>query len=142
MRSTSTTTTTRPPAAPPVCQVTLGEYKHSNLIATQCAQLDYWKQQEQDEAAHSNHSYCQIDPRTKVMTCQRQEKCTGGEKVRHRFANRTKIMTYHCDSHCKGTLYFGCCRECKRASQTPKSIGVDKIMCNGCDDATKKQVEE
>lgn len=141
IRSTSTTTTTQQPAAPPVCEVSLEDYKTSRLISAQCAQLDYWKQTVQEEAAHQkNHSYCHIDPRTKVMTCQRQEKCVGGEKVRHRYTNKTKIMTYHCDSHCTGTLYFGCCGACEKAAQTPESIGVDKIECDGCGEETKNQV--
>jgi hypothetical protein len=140
IRTTSTTTTTPPPAAPPVCEVALEEYSTSDRIQAQCASLDHWQQEEQ-KAARQNNSYCHIDPRTKLMTCNRQEKCAGGQKVRHRFENATKTMTYHCDSGCKGTLYFGCCEACEAATSSPRSIGVDKIICNGCDEETKNQVK-
>lgn len=106
-------------------QCEVGDYNY-NLTATCEHQLQYWIGSRPELQPGDN---CMIDPKTKVMDCERKASCQGGEPYQH----NVNYMVYPCGRECEGTLLIDCCQTCAKFHNDPSLLGVREVMCEGCE---------
>jgi len=106
-------------------QCEAGDYSFN--LSTQCpALMAYWMTAGQALTPGSN---CHIDPDSKEMSCHRRASCEGGQPYKHHL----NYVVYPCDKHCTGSLLIDCCNTCNMYAQDPSAIGVEAVMCEGCE---------
>jgi len=90
--------------------------------------MAYWMTSPQSLTPGSN---CHINPDSKEMSCHRTASCEGGQPYKHHL----NYVVYPCGRHCHGSLLIDCCNTCNTYAQNPSAIGVEAVMCEGCEES-------
>jgi len=92
---------------------------------------DYWMSWEGTADPNSyNQDSCVVDSVTKTMHCSLKAQCSGGYMAE----SDLSFLSYPCGKNCEGSLLIDCCLKCGTYRDDPRSLGVNGVACQGCED--------